>query len=199
MKIWVGFPPGGSADTVARLLAEKMKVALGQNVVVDNKRGAAGRPVLGELKRMPPDGTNLVLSPSGAMVIAPHLYAVLGGHARRPVEAEERVGRRVDAQLLRLRPGAQPRAGAAAGGDPGGAPAQVGGADQGLGLQAGIAGNQTLPLKRRAACSTGFTWRRSNRWLGMVSVSAAAIAPSAPNTGAEIPATSARRSPTPAQ
>lgn len=81
MKIWVGFPPGGSADTVARLLAEKMKVALGQNVVVDNKRGAAGRPVLGELKRMPPDGTNLVLSPSGAMVIAPHLYAVLGGHA----------------------------------------------------------------------------------------------------------------------
>ncbi|MBI5275047.1 MAG: ABC transporter substrate-binding protein [Burkholderiales bacterium] len=76
MKIWVGFPPGGSADTVARLLAEKLKTSLGQNVVVDNKPGAAGRLVLGELKRMPPDGANLVLSPSGAMVIAPHLYQV---------------------------------------------------------------------------------------------------------------------------
>ncbi len=74
MKIWIGFPPGGSADTIARVLAEKMKASLGQNVVVDNKPGAAGRLILGELKRMPPDGQNLVLSPSGAMVIAPWLY-----------------------------------------------------------------------------------------------------------------------------
>jgi tripartite-type tricarboxylate transporter receptor subunit TctC len=74
MKIWIGFPPGGSADTIARVLAEKMKASLGQNVVVDNKPGAAGRLVLGELKRMAPDGQNLVLSPSGAMVIAPWLY-----------------------------------------------------------------------------------------------------------------------------
>ncbi|MBC5764091.1 Bug family tripartite tricarboxylate transporter substrate binding protein [Ramlibacter albus] len=74
IKIWVGFPPGGSADVIARLLAEKMRASLGQNVIVDNKPGAAGRLVLGELKRMPPDGQNFVLSPSGAMVIAPHLY-----------------------------------------------------------------------------------------------------------------------------
>ncbi len=77
VKIWVGFPPGGSADSVARLLAERMRGSLGQNVVVDNKPGAAGRLLLGELKRMPPDGLNLVLSPSGAVVIAPHLYTNL--------------------------------------------------------------------------------------------------------------------------
>jgi tripartite-type tricarboxylate transporter receptor subunit TctC len=77
MKIWIGFPPGGSADTIARVLAEKIKGPLGQNVVVDNKPGAAGRLILGELKRMAPDGQNLVLSPSGAMVIAPHLYPTL--------------------------------------------------------------------------------------------------------------------------
>jgi tripartite-type tricarboxylate transporter receptor subunit TctC len=77
MRIWVGFPPGGSADVIARLLAEKLKTSLGQNVLVDNKPGAAGRLVLGELKRMAPDGQNLVLSPSGAMVIAPHLYPTL--------------------------------------------------------------------------------------------------------------------------
>jgi tripartite-type tricarboxylate transporter receptor subunit TctC len=76
-RIWVGFPPGGSADVIARLLAEKLKTSLGQNVLVENKPGAAGRLILGELKRMAPDGQNLVLSPSGAMVIAPHLYATL--------------------------------------------------------------------------------------------------------------------------
>jgi len=77
MRIWVGFPPGGSADVIARLLAEKLKASLGQNVLVENKPGAAGRLILGELKRMAPDGQNLVLSPSGALVIAPHLYATL--------------------------------------------------------------------------------------------------------------------------
>jgi tripartite-type tricarboxylate transporter receptor subunit TctC len=77
MRIWVGFPPGGSADVIARLLAEKLKASLGQNVLVENKPGAAGRLILGELKRMAPDGQNLVLSPSGALVIAPHLYAAL--------------------------------------------------------------------------------------------------------------------------
>jgi tripartite-type tricarboxylate transporter receptor subunit TctC len=74
-RIWVGFPPGGSADVIARLLADKMKASLG-NVIVENKPGAAGRLVLGELKRMAPDGYNLVLSPSGAMVIAPWLYTL---------------------------------------------------------------------------------------------------------------------------
>jgi len=77
IRIWVGFPPGGSADVIARLLAEKMRASLGQNVLVENKPGAAGRLILGELKRMAPDGLNLVLSPSGAMVIAPHLYPTL--------------------------------------------------------------------------------------------------------------------------
>jgi tripartite-type tricarboxylate transporter receptor subunit TctC len=74
IRILIGFPPGGSADTIARLLAEKMRASLGQNVIVDNKPGAAGRLVLGELKRAAPDGQTLVLSPSGAMVIAPWLY-----------------------------------------------------------------------------------------------------------------------------
>lgn len=78
LRIWVGFPPGGSADVIARLLAEKLKVSLGQNVLVENKPGAAGRLILNELKRMPPDGQNLVLSPSGAMVIAPWLFSNIG-------------------------------------------------------------------------------------------------------------------------
>ncbi|RYF39829.1 MAG: ABC transporter substrate-binding protein [Comamonadaceae bacterium] len=78
IRIMVGFPPGGSADVIARLLALKMAVTLGQPVIVDNKPGAAGRLVLGEVKRAAPDGQTLVLSPSGAMVIAPWLYSNIG-------------------------------------------------------------------------------------------------------------------------
>lgn len=77
-RILIGFPPGGSADVVARLLADKMRVSLGQNVIIDNKPGAAGRLALAELKRSPPDGSVLIFSPSGAMVIHPWLYANLG-------------------------------------------------------------------------------------------------------------------------
>lgn len=77
-RILVGFPPGGSADVVARLLADRMRVSLAQNVIVDNKPGAAGRLALSELKRSAPDGSTLIFSPSGAMVIHPWLYANLG-------------------------------------------------------------------------------------------------------------------------
>ncbi|TFZ07609.1 Bug family tripartite tricarboxylate transporter substrate binding protein [Ramlibacter humi] len=78
VKILVGFPPGGSADVIARLMAEKMRVTLNQNVIIDNKPGAAGRVVLNEVKRAAPDGQTLLLSPSGAMVIAPWIYNNLG-------------------------------------------------------------------------------------------------------------------------
>ena len=78
MKIVVGFPPGGSADVIARLLAEKLRVSLGQNVIVDNKPGAGGRVALNEVKRAAPDGQTLILSPSGALVIQPWLYSNLG-------------------------------------------------------------------------------------------------------------------------
>jgi tripartite-type tricarboxylate transporter receptor subunit TctC len=69
VKIMVGFPPGGSVDVVARLLAEKLRVSLDQNVIVENKPGAAGRIALGELKRANPDGNTLALVPSGGLVI----------------------------------------------------------------------------------------------------------------------------------
>ena len=78
IKILVGFPPGGSADIIARLLAEKLRGPLGANVIVDNKPGAGGRVALGEVKRAAPDGQTLVLTPSGALVIQPWLFANLG-------------------------------------------------------------------------------------------------------------------------
>ncbi|SCU76773.1 Extra-cytoplasmic solute receptor [Cupriavidus necator] len=74
LKLLVGFAPGGSVDVVARLLAERLRLPLGQQVIVENKPGAGGRLVLGEVKRAPADGNTLVISPSGALVISPWLY-----------------------------------------------------------------------------------------------------------------------------
>lgn len=78
LKILVGFPPGGSVDVIARLLAEKLRVSLNQPVLVDNKPGAGGRVALNEVKKAAPDGQTLVLSPSGALVIQPWIYSNLG-------------------------------------------------------------------------------------------------------------------------
>ncbi len=78
IKILVGFPPGGSADVVARILADRLRPLLGQTVIVDNKPGAGGRLALGELKRAAPDGQTLAFSPSGALVIQPWLFKNLG-------------------------------------------------------------------------------------------------------------------------
>ena len=78
MKILVGFPPGGSVDVVARLLADDMRSSLDQNVIVDNKPGAAGRVASASCKRAAPDGNTLTLAPSGALVILPWLFKNVG-------------------------------------------------------------------------------------------------------------------------
>ena len=74
IRILVGFAPGGTADIVARQIADKMKDSLGQPVIVDNRAGAAGRIALETLKNSPADGTFLALSPIGSAVVSPHAY-----------------------------------------------------------------------------------------------------------------------------
>jgi tripartite-type tricarboxylate transporter receptor subunit TctC len=90
-RILVGFPPGGSADLVARLLAERLRGPLNQNVIVDNKPGAGGRVALQELRRAAPDGQTLCLTPSGALVIQPWLFANLGFDPLKDFSAISRV------------------------------------------------------------------------------------------------------------
>jgi tripartite-type tricarboxylate transporter receptor subunit TctC len=52
----VPFPPGGSTDTAARLIAEAMRPALGQPVVIENVGGAGGTIAVGRVARAAPDG-----------------------------------------------------------------------------------------------------------------------------------------------
>ncbi len=65
VKVIVGFAPGGSSDTVARLVAQKLTPLLGQPIVVENKPGAGG--VLGAdlVAKAPGDGYTLLLAVSG--------------------------------------------------------------------------------------------------------------------------------------
>jgi tripartite-type tricarboxylate transporter receptor subunit TctC len=52
----VPFPPGGSTDTIARIMADKMKSTLGQSVIIENVGGAGGSIAVGRLARAPADG-----------------------------------------------------------------------------------------------------------------------------------------------
>src|SRR5262245_57387093 len=52
----VPFPPGGSTDVVARIMAERMRPALGQPVIIENVGGAGGSIAVGRLARAAPDG-----------------------------------------------------------------------------------------------------------------------------------------------
>ena len=76
LKILVGFPPGGSADVIARLVADALRDDFSA-VVVDNKPGAGGRIALGMVKNAKPDGQTVIVLPSGPMVLFPHVYKKL--------------------------------------------------------------------------------------------------------------------------
>lgn len=78
VKILVGFPPGAGLDAMTRMVADKMRVTLGQNVIVENRPGAGGRIVMDALKAAPADGSVLVMTPLVTVVTAPHVYPDLG-------------------------------------------------------------------------------------------------------------------------
>jgi tripartite-type tricarboxylate transporter receptor subunit TctC len=69
----VPFPPGGSTDSVARALTPKLGEKFGKTFVVDNKAGATGTIGATFVKRAAPDGTTLLVTSLGPLVIAPHL------------------------------------------------------------------------------------------------------------------------------
>ncbi len=74
VRILVGFAPGGTADVVARLVADKLKDSLGQPVIVENRAGATGRIAAEALKNSPADGSVIMLAPIGTVVVAPQAY-----------------------------------------------------------------------------------------------------------------------------
>jgi tripartite-type tricarboxylate transporter receptor subunit TctC len=77
LRVVVPFTAGGSTDTVARIMSEKLTTRLGQPVIVDNKPGAGGAIGSDFVAKSPPDGYTLLVGTSSTVAIAPHVYKKL--------------------------------------------------------------------------------------------------------------------------
>lgn len=73
----VPWPPGGGADTLTRILSPRLAEALGQQIIVDNRGGAAGNIGAEMTAKSAPDGYTIAFAYSGTHSINPHIYSKL--------------------------------------------------------------------------------------------------------------------------
>jgi tripartite-type tricarboxylate transporter receptor subunit TctC len=78
VRLFVGFPPGGLPDQVARAVAEQMRRAMDVPVVVENRPGANGRIAGQAVKAAAADGFTYWVAPASNIVHLPHVYSDLG-------------------------------------------------------------------------------------------------------------------------
>jgi len=83
VTIVVPFAAGGGNDILARLIAQRMGQALGQQFVIENRAGAGGTIGARAVAKAPPDGHTLMVGHSGVFSVAPALYADPGYEPRR--------------------------------------------------------------------------------------------------------------------
>jgi tripartite-type tricarboxylate transporter receptor subunit TctC len=86
IKLIVPFPPGGPIDTMARLAAQHISTALGQQAVVENRPGAGSTIGFKAAASSPPDGYTLFFGSSGSLAVAPSLYVNAGLDALKQFE-----------------------------------------------------------------------------------------------------------------
>jgi tripartite-type tricarboxylate transporter receptor subunit TctC len=77
IRLMVPFPPGGSTDIVARIVAQKLGERLGQSLVIENRGGAGGTIGTAQVAKAAPDGYTLTVASTSTHVVAPHVYAKL--------------------------------------------------------------------------------------------------------------------------
>jgi tripartite-type tricarboxylate transporter receptor subunit TctC len=77
LKIVFPFAAGGSGDALARLMAEHLRVALDEAVIVENRTGAQGRLGVQAVKSASPDGKTILLTPIAPVAIYQHVYKSL--------------------------------------------------------------------------------------------------------------------------
>lgn len=76
VKLVVSYPPGGGADIMARLIAQKLTTSLGQTFVVENKPGASGQIASQSVAKSAPDGYTLMVDAS-SFAVNPSLFPKL--------------------------------------------------------------------------------------------------------------------------
>lgn len=77
VRMLVGFAPGGGTDTTARAMANKLNERLGQQIIIDNRPGAAGNIATEILANSTPDGHTILMGTIAALAINPSLYKKL--------------------------------------------------------------------------------------------------------------------------
>lgn len=77
VRFIVPYPPGGSSDVLARVIAQKLTEALGRQVVVENRPGATGNIGHELAAKSPPDGYTLLLTTKSQLVNNPYLFKKL--------------------------------------------------------------------------------------------------------------------------
>jgi tripartite-type tricarboxylate transporter receptor subunit TctC len=82
----VPYPPGGSTDMLARILAKELEQRLGQPVVVENKAGAGGNVGTQHVVSAKPDGYTIVMGNIGPIAINPSLYKELSYDPQKDLE-----------------------------------------------------------------------------------------------------------------
>ena len=92
VRIIAGFPPGSAADITARLIGQWLSERLGQQVIVDNRPGAAGNVATEAVVRAPADGYTLLLATS-ANAINAGLYDNLNFNFIRDIAPVASIGR----------------------------------------------------------------------------------------------------------
>ena len=83
LKMIAPYPPGGGVDTVARLVAERLSVRIGQTIAVENRPGAGATIGADALAKSPADGYTLMLGSITDYAIAPHVHKNLGFDMKR--------------------------------------------------------------------------------------------------------------------
>lgn len=74
IRIAVGYAPGGTTDILSRILGAHLTQSLGQQVIVDNRPGAAAQIASNIVAKATPDGHTLLMTPSGSHTVNPSLY-----------------------------------------------------------------------------------------------------------------------------
>jgi tripartite-type tricarboxylate transporter receptor subunit TctC len=77
VRMLVGFAPGGGTDTTSRAIAGKLTERLGQQVIIDNRPGAAGNIAADITSKATPDGYTILMGTIAALAINPSLYKKL--------------------------------------------------------------------------------------------------------------------------
>jgi tripartite-type tricarboxylate transporter receptor subunit TctC len=91
IKLVVPFTPGGSTDVLARIIGQKLELALSKPIVIENRAGAGGVPAATAVASAPSDGHTLMMGHIGTLAFNPSLYPNLAYEPTRDFMAVARV------------------------------------------------------------------------------------------------------------